>query len=123
VFYSGDNDIASGKSPRRVFADFLSFVERTHDRLPNAHILVISIKPSIARQKMWPQMKDVNARIEKLAGDDERVEYVDIATPMLAGKEVPAASLFRDDGLHLSADGYSLWNKVLAPGLEKAASD
>jgi lysophospholipase L1-like esterase len=123
VFYSGDNDIASGKPPRRVFADLLSFVEETRERLPKARILVISIKPSIARQKMWPQMKDVNAQIEKLAGDDERVEYVDIATPMLAGKEVPAPSLFREDGLHLNAKGYSLWNKVLAPVLEKAASD
>jgi lysophospholipase L1-like esterase len=123
VFYSGDNDIASGKSPGQVFADFLTFVEKTRERLPNARILVISIKPSIARQKMWPQMQVVNAQIEKLAGDDERVEFVDIATPMLAGNEVPAARLLRDDGLHLNADGYALWKKVLAPALEKAASD
>jgi lysophospholipase L1-like esterase len=45
---------------------------------------------------------------------------VDVATPMLGpGATMPAATLFVDDGLHLSAEGYALWNRILAPVLAR----
>src|SRR5579883_3510875 len=45
VFYSGDNDLAAGKSPERVFADFQEFVKTVHARLPDTVIDVLAIKP------------------------------------------------------------------------------
>lgn len=119
VFYSGDNDVASGKTPRQVFDDAQTFINRVHEELPDTRIFVLSIKPSLARQKSWPKMKEVNALIAKLAEDDEQLEYIDIATPMLAGAEQPPPDLFLDDGLHLNAKGYRLWNEVLSPSFEK----
>ena len=120
VFYSGDNDIANGKSPRRVFDDFQTFLTRVRETLPQTPVLFISIKPSIARLKLWPRMAEANALVKKLADDDSRLVYVDVASPMLAGKEVPPKDLFLQDGLHLNAKGYELWNEALAPLLEKA---
>jgi lysophospholipase L1-like esterase len=117
VFYSGDNDIAGGKPPHEVFDNFQEFVDRIHNELPEARILVLSIKPSIARQKFWPKMKETNALIAKLADEDSRLDYIDIATPMLAGAELPSADFFLDDGLHLNAKGYALWNKAVSPSL------
>jgi lysophospholipase L1-like esterase len=42
---------------------------------------------------------------------------VDIATPMLAGRDAPSKDLFLDDGLHLNDKGYELWIKVLSPSV------
>jgi lysophospholipase L1-like esterase len=125
VFYSGDNDIAGGKSAERVFEDYLAFVEKTREQLPETPIYFISIKPSTARQKMWPEMKKVNALVEKLATTNSQVHYVDVAAPMLGSESVdrnvlPSKELFRDDGLHLNANGYKVWNNTLAPRLNEA---
>src|SRR5690606_14493994 len=46
VFYAGNNDIQSGKTPEQVLDDYREFVERTHARLPETRILFISIGPS-----------------------------------------------------------------------------
>jgi hypothetical protein len=49
VLYAGDNDIAAGKSPEQVAADFGSFVETVRKGLPMARVLFLSIKPSPRR--------------------------------------------------------------------------
>jgi lysophospholipase L1-like esterase len=124
VFYSGDNDIAVGKSAERVYKDFLAFVEKAREHLPETPIYFISIKPSIARQKMWSEMNKANAMVEKLTTTNSQVHYIDVAAPMLgwesAGRNaLPSKELFRDDGLHLNATGYKVWNETLAPRLNE----
>ena len=37
VFYSGDNDLAAGRSPDRVFDDFETFADSVHERLPETN--------------------------------------------------------------------------------------
>ena len=118
VFYSGDNDIADGKSPRQVYDDFAEFVRLVRDRLGKTPIYFISIKPSIARLRLWPKMKEANTFVQRLAGISGQVVFVDVASPMFDGKDVPARNLFLEDGLHLNAAGYELWNKTLAPALK-----
>src|SRR6185312_17179356 len=61
VFYCGDNDLAGGRTPDRVFSDIQKFVSGVHERLPNTPIIYLAIKPSIARLKLWPQMQEVNS--------------------------------------------------------------
>lgn len=113
VFYCGDNDIEAGKSPEQVLADFKWFVSRAHRQLPDTRILYLPIKPSLARWEKWPQMRDVNEFVRQLADDDERLTYVDTATPMLGADGRPRPELFIDDGLHLNEAGYRLWSGIL----------
>ncbi len=122
VFYAGDNDVAAGKAPRRVFDDFQAFVNLVHNQLPETRIIYLPIKPSLARWKLWPQMQEANALIEQLAQTDDRLQYVDTATPMLGANGEPNAKLFLDDGLHLGEKGYQLWNETLRPVLEERFS-
>jgi lysophospholipase L1-like esterase len=121
VFYAGDNDIESGKSPQQVFDDFHAFTELVHDRLPKTRIIYLPIKPSVARWPKWPQMQDVNSRVQQLSHTDERIIYVDTATPMLGEGGKPRRELFLDDGLHLNDKGYALWTETLWPVLKRAA--
>ena len=118
VVYEGDNDIASGKTPERVFGDFKRFVEKIHAALPETPVYYICIKPSVSRWRLWDKMKKANALIEEYAGEHDLVEYIDVATPMLGQDSKPRTELFIKDGLHLNADGYKLWTAVVKPYLE-----
>lgn len=119
VLYAGDNDIARGKSPRRVSDDFRRFVERIRHELPDTPILYIAIKPSIARWKLWPKMCEANRLIAEYCRRQPGLTFVDIATPMLEHGRPPARELFIADGLHLSEKGYQLWVEQLRPHLQK----
>jgi lysophospholipase L1-like esterase len=122
VFYAGDNDIASGKSPQRVFDDFKQFVDLVSPKLPKTHIIFLSIKPSPSRAKFWPKVQQANALIKDFIKTNPQLEYIDIATPMLANDGKPRPELFLDDALHLNATGYEVWNKILGPKLATAVS-
>ncbi|MFQ5732154.1 MAG: SGNH/GDSL hydrolase family protein [Planctomycetaceae bacterium] len=119
VLYAGDNDIARGKSAKRVAADFRRFVKTVHAKLPKTRILFIAIKPSIRRWKLADTMKAANTLIADQCGKNERLDYVDVFTPMLGKDGKPRAELFIIDGLHLNAAGYKLWASLLRPYLKK----
>jgi lysophospholipase L1-like esterase len=119
VFYSGDNDIAGGQSPEKVFTDFAKFVESARENLGDTPIIYLPIKPSIARWKLWPQMQLVNRRVQDLAKSDKNLHYVDTATPMLGADGRPRPELFRDDSLHLNERGYAVWNEIVRPQLAR----
>jgi lysophospholipase L1-like esterase len=120
VFYAGDNDIAAGRLAGTVLADFQRFEQRVRQELPQAAIVFVSIKPSLARWNLWPEMRRANALVKAHCAAGQRLFYADVATPMLAGGGQPGAGLFVEDGLHLSAAGYALWNEVLGPLLDEA---
>ena len=115
VFYAGDNDIAFGKTPDRVAADFRTLARDVHARLPDARILFLAIKPSIARWALTGPMREANRRIREHCALDPRLAYVDVHTPMIGPDGLPRADLLHTDGLHLSAAGYALWTRILAP--------
>lgn len=120
VFYAGDNDIAGGRSPERVFTDFETFATSVRERLPETPLIYLAIKPSIARWKMWPQMQVVNNRVKELAQNNKQIVFIDTAPALLGPDGLPQKSFFREDGLHLSDEGYSAWNKLIAPRLNSA---
>jgi lysophospholipase L1-like esterase len=113
VFYCGGNDIDAGKTPEQVLADFEHFVARVHQKSPETRILYLPIKPSLARWDSWPQMERTNGLIHQFIDGDERLAYVDTATPMLGPDGRPRPELFIDDGLHLNEAGYRLWSGLV----------
>ena len=115
VLYAGDNDIAKGKSAETVTSDFRQFVKTVHDDLPETRIVFIAIKPSIKRWNLVKTVKAANAAIHKLCEQDQKLSFADIDTPMIGDDGRPRAELFAKDGLHLNADGYRVWTKVLTP--------
>ncbi len=118
VLYAGDNDIAAGKSPERVAADFAAFREKIHAALPDARLFYLSIKLSPSRARFAPAMRRAN---ELVAGDcaaHPHCTFVDLATPLLDGEGHPRPEFFKPDMLHLNASGYAAWTKVLAPLLQ-----
>ncbi len=120
VFYAGDNDVAAGKSAKRVFDDYMKFEKLVHKELPDTRIIFISIKPSRRRWSLWNVMKAANMMIKDLSMRDSRLFYFDGATPLLDSDGEPKVELFLDDKLHLNSKGYEVWTKLLRPIIKEA---
>jgi lysophospholipase L1-like esterase len=118
VFYAGDNDLASGKNPQQLLADYRAFVKKIHDALPKTRIVYIAVKPSIARWKLVEKVREANALIRAAAEKDPRLVFIDVDKPMIGADGKPRGELFKPDGLHLNADGYKLWNELVGPHLK-----
>ena len=119
VLYEGDNDIGFGRLyPRNLLRDYQAFVDRVHAELPEARIYFLAIKPSIARWNQWPRMKEANSLIEAATENDDRLFFIDVATPLLGPNGgPPPESLFIEDRLHLNPDGYAIWTDIVRPVL------
>ena len=115
VFYAGDNDIAAGKTPAQVLADYKALVAKVHAKLPKTRFVFVAIKPSISRWRLWKQMAQANRLIADFGRRDPRLGYLDIAAPMLGPDGKVKRALLVSDGLHLSTDGYALWTSLVTP--------
>lgn len=118
VFYAGNNDIAAGKTAERAASDFVALAKRVHATLTQTKILFIAIKLSIARRNLYSRMTAANELIITACNVDERLTYIDVATPMIGQEGMPNPDLFVSDGLHLSASGYGLWTQLVKPYLD-----
>jgi lysophospholipase L1-like esterase len=117
VFYAGDNDIAAGRTPKQVQNDFRAFVQVVHAKLPKTRILFISVKPSLARWKLYDRQQEANALVKAVCDADERLAFVDIGPDMLGADGKPDPALFARDGLHLSPKGYEVWTAAVKKAL------
>jgi hypothetical protein len=93
VMYAGDNDVGEGRAPLQVINDFKDFVARVRRDLPDAGIAYLSIKPSVARAAMWPQMRAANEGIALWAHTAENVTFVDVTSKMLDARGKPRPEL------------------------------
>jgi lysophospholipase L1-like esterase len=115
VVYAGDNDIAAGEQPSQVAREFTELAQRLHEALPQSRLVYLSIKPSLARWQLFPQMQQANEAIERYCQSHDRCEFVDVSRVMLDGEGKPRADLLVDDGLHLNESGYRLWSDLVRP--------
>ena len=116
--YEGDNDLASGKTLEIVVADYQALVARIHEALPATKIVFVCIKPSIRRWNLIESIRETNAAIKSITESDERLEYVDIDTPMLGTDGMPRPELFVEDNLHINDAGYTIWAELINQHLD-----
>jgi lysophospholipase L1-like esterase len=115
VLYAGDNDLAAGKTPEQIAADFQAFTRVVHNALPQTRIIFLSIKPSPLRWRLHEKSDRANALIAGICKSQTATEYVDVATPLLGAEGKPRRELYRWDGLHLNDKGYEIWAAVVGP--------
>ncbi len=116
VFYAGDNDSANGLSAARIASDFQAFATKIHEALPACRIVYLPIKPSIAREKLRSVQHEANTIIaQHCAAHPNRLQYLDVATPLLAKDGGLRPELYQKDGLHLSPAAYQIWTTLLRP--------
>jgi lysophospholipase L1-like esterase len=122
VLYAGDNEIAAGRSPRWVAADYQAFVALVRRALPSARIVFVSVKPSPSRWSLNDQVREANRLVRAITATDSLQTFVDVFTPMLNAAGRPRPELFVADSLHMTPAGYAVWRGRLAP-IVKSWSD
>jgi lysophospholipase L1-like esterase len=120
VFYSGDNDLGYGMTAEMVANEFEAFVRKIHGALPDTHIVIFSIRPSIARWAVHEGVFDANKRIQAFAAKNPKLHFVDM-TPLLLGADgQPARDLLDDDLHHLNVAGFDKATAKIKPVIAEA---
>lgn len=119
LIYEGDND--TGARPviatEAILADLRQIIARIHQRLPQARIYVLSVKPSIARRAHWAAAQQVSEGYRRIAAADPLVHYVDVATPLLEADGSVMKDIFVADNLHLNERGNAIWGATIKAAL------
>ena len=119
LLYEGDNDIGKGIDKKYILNAFTSFVSKVHTKLPECRIYIISVKPSIKREALWPKQQQLNSKLKVLCKTNEKLFYLDIASVLLNEDGSINKDMFIEDMLHLNERGYKAWNSVIRPTLIK----
>ncbi|MDC6403905.1 MULTISPECIES: SGNH/GDSL hydrolase family protein [Maribacter] len=117
VLYAGENDLGEGKSPETVLADFKWLVQKIKAKDANIALAIISIKPTMARQEMLPDILETNRLLEKYVVHELQAQFIDVFYPMISKDHKPRPELYMADGLHLNKAGYEIWSLTIRSAL------
>ena len=115
VLYAGTNDIAAGKTPVEVAADFVEFCERVHAERPQTKIVFIALQYAPARRHLRERMAETNDLIAKFCAADSRRAFVDMNPHVADAAGEPLPEIYSADRLHMAPPGYAVWTRELAP--------
>ena len=119
VIYCGDNDLAAGRSAKKVYKRFVKLYDMIRKRLGTIDIVYVSIKPSPSREKLMPEMEQTNDLIRNFMAERSHASFVDVYHLMLNSQGRPIDNLFVADKLHMNEKGYKLWQQAIQPYLDK----
>lgn len=117
VVYAGGNDINAHKSPEQVFDAFKAFVATVRAKQPDTPIAYISIAGNPKRWAQVEEVKKANLLIERYAKEQPHLVFIDVFHPMLGADGLPQPGIFSPDRLHMNAEGYKLWTKIVGAHL------
>jgi lysophospholipase L1-like esterase len=124
VVFSGTNDL-SGSNPRQpswILEQFDQLVRVARRSCRTTPLVYIAISPSPSRIEHLDAVLETNRLIAERCAADPLLEFVDTATGLLDAEGRPDPSWFVEDRLHLNAEGYQHWTRVLKPVLERLDS-
>ena len=121
LIYEGDNDVASSDkiTADSVLNRFKTLFYLIRKKLPKTSIAFVSIKPSLAREKLMPEMAKANSLIQIFLKGKKNAAFIDVFHSMLNESGTPKKDIFGEDGLHMNAKGYAIWKKIIQPYLIK----
>ncbi len=118
ILHAGSNDLAAGKTPEEVCADFGAFVEKIHSVMPEIPIAFLSINPTPARWSQAEKQKAANQLIRKYIASKQRLAYIDQWNALLTSDGQPRPDLHIADRLHPNAAGYAIRAKLVTTYLD-----
>lgn len=121
IIYCGENDIADSiaATPITVRNRFKTLLKMIRSALGTVPIAFISIKPSQSRWKLEKKFLKANRMIKNYLKRDRNAIYVNVHDAMLLPDGSVNPELFIKDNLHMNANGYAIWQKIIEPVLIK----
>ena len=119
VIYAGDNDLAIGTPPEKVFTSFQQLFSIFRTYSPSIPIAFVSVKPSPARLMYMDNILKFNQLVEGFLKAQPDTEYIDVFSDMLGQDRKPISSLFVNDQIHLSPAGYQILRREIGAFLSQ----
>ena len=121
VIYCGENDVASSDTvtAKIVLERFKKLYTDIRQQMPKVPIVFISLKPSPSRWKMKDRMMESNTLIKKYLKKQKHTTFISVWNSMLGADGKPIEDIFIEDKLHMNANGYAIWQKLIEPYLLK----
>jgi lysophospholipase L1-like esterase len=117
--YEGDNDLATGRTPKEIIAVAGQLISLIRKELPNSAICFIAAKPSISRWNLRKVYQDYNQQLRAFTRHLPNIYYLDMWHSMLGPGGKPRTDIFLEDGLHMNRQGYDIWKKRVAEFLRR----
>ncbi len=107
----GTNDIGLGTPRDEILRNYEAILDQLQEQTPTTCVYVQSILPREA--KLFDEVVDLNKAIAEMART-RGLTYVDLFLPFV-GDDNSIQEALSYDGLHLSGQGYQLWQLLLEP--------
>jgi lysophospholipase L1-like esterase len=119
IIYCGENDLTGGPSitADTVFERVKKLHQLIRSRYKKVTISYISMKPSPSREKYLATMQKANRLIKTFMEQQKRSNYIDVYNSMLDDNGKILTHIFLSDKLHMNAEGYKIWQGIIAPYL------
>jgi lysophospholipase L1-like esterase len=121
VIYCGENDLAYSDTitAAEVILRFQTLHAMIRQNLPDCTIDYVSIKPSPVRAYMQNRVKAANQGIQAFISTQKNTHFIDVYGAMLDAQGNMRPELYVGDRLHMNADGYAIWKRMIGPYLVK----
>lgn len=116
VIYSGDNDLASGKSVDKVAKNFKELVSEIRAE-QYQKIFLIGVKQSLRRIEKRDKVIELNKKLKNICKSMSHVFFLDLDSQITDAQGWPDKKYFASDLLHLSEAGYLVLDKILSQEL------
>ncbi len=118
VIAEGSNDLGQGDTPKEVVDLTEDFILKAAEVLPEAKVLVMSVKVSVTRKRLVETVMETNSMLQEMISRHENAGYVDVVSEMLRKDGKVRAEIFSADSTHMNAAGYAIWTRIMHPYLE-----
>ena len=120
------NDVSGSPedhTPEEVEKLVRYIIDVSKDHQPDAPIFLIEITPTLSRWDVWPQTRQLNARLREIALTEPQTYFIATAGDYLTANKQPRQNLFVDDQLHLNRAGYRRWTEIIRRRLDTVLAD
>ena len=113
----GINDLIFDRSYHDIELKYHEIVRTLRSANPSGQVIIVSVLPvnndvrHIGVEN--DEVNELNLRLQHIARSFA-IPYVDLATQLL-DKKGNLSELFTSDGIHLNADGYTMWKRAILP--------
>lgn len=114
IMYEGDNDLAKGKAPQVIAAEYDEFKARLAKQVTGANLVYVAARPSIDREKLREKQRELNAIIKAKGG-----YFIDMHSPFFLPDGSLMSDIFVADKLHLNAKGYVIFANQIRTFVQK----
>ena len=117
VIYCGGNDLARGTPPAGVAARATALLDRIHQLLPDARVLVLGSKIAPSRIRLRADILALNTALREACAARPYAAFADLSPLYLDAAGEPDPAWFIHDRLHLNAEGNRRLRDFLLPFL------